>query len=31
MKDRINSRTPVNDAFIVAYRDGRRVPVEDVL
>lgn len=31
MKDRINLQTPVNDAFIVAYRDGRRVPVEDVL
>lgn len=31
MKARINSQSPVNDAFIVAYRDGRRVPVEDVL
>lgn len=31
LKDRINSQSPVNDAFIVAYRDGKRVPVEDVL
>jgi hypothetical protein len=31
LKDRINLQTPVSDAFIVAYRDGRRVPVEDVL
>jgi len=31
MKDRINSQSPVTDAFIVAYRNGKRVPVEDVL
>ncbi|MDF1571048.1 MAG: hypothetical protein P1P82_05465 [Bacteroidales bacterium] len=31
MKDRINSQSPVTDAFIVAYRDGKRMPVEDVL
>lgn len=31
MKDRINAETLVKDAFVVVYRDGRRVPVEDVL
>lgn len=31
MRDRINAETIVDDAFVVVYRDGRRVPVEDVL
>lgn len=32
MRDRINSQAEtVYDAFVVAYRDGKRVPVEDVL
>jgi len=31
MKDRIGRETPVRSAFIVAYRDGNRVPVSEVL
>lgn len=31
MKSRIMRETPVKSAFVAAYRDGRRVPVEDVL
>jgi hypothetical protein len=31
MKNRIVTETPVESAFIVAYKDGRRVPVRDVL
>jgi len=31
MKERIMRETPVKSAFVVAYKDGRRVAVEDVL
>lgn len=31
MKKRIMRETPVKSAFVVAYRDGRRVPVNDVM
>lgn len=30
LKNRIISETSVNNAFIIAYRDGRRVPVDSV-
>jgi hypothetical protein len=30
-KNKIISETPVGKAFVVAYRDGRRIPVGDVL